>query len=229
MTAKNEKEDRTNHDIELRLEFLEKRYKDAHGYFKHTLTAITIIFLFVGLFVTGLSIISKKEINDAIANMERKFDILSGEALKKPEIELFYDDRPIGGRSIDIELPTNALILLKAFHIKNEGDREADDITIKFYFSIPIRSVTTIIAEGHLSGDPWGTSVSADKEFPGLLVYYESIALDPGETYSIFGFQAAIGEQFRNLEKIDSKIVIFFGTERPVESHMNLILKQSEQ
>ena len=187
------------------------------------------MFLFVGVIITVLSITSKNEVNDAISKMERKFEILSGEALKKPEIELFYGDQPIGGRSIDIELPTNALILLKAFYIKNEGDKEADDITIKFYFSIPIQSVTTIIAEGHLSGDPWGTAVSADKEFPGLLVYYESIALDPGETYSIFGFQAAIGKQFRNLEKIDSKIFIFFGTERPVESHMNLILKQSEQ
>jgi hypothetical protein len=142
-----DKKSQDRNDTESRLTVIEKKYEEAHRFFKHTLSAITIIFLFVGIFIAILSISSKNEVNDAIREMERKFEILSGQALKKPEIQIFYNDEPIGGKKIDIESKSENSILLNGFYLKNIGDNVASDISINFYFSIPIGRVWTVIGE----------------------------------------------------------------------------------
>lgn len=84
MTTKNNKEiNSQNESLKLKIEFLNKKLEDTHTFFKHTLSAITVIFIFVGIIITVLSISSKTEINNAIDRMERKFEILSGQAIKK--------------------------------------------------------------------------------------------------------------------------------------------------
>lgn len=227
MEAKKERQNSQNEDMQQKLEFLQKRYEDAHRYFKFTLTVITLIFLFVGVIVTVLSIASKSDINEAINRMDRRFEVLSGEALKKPEIKLFYDGEPISGRSIDIARNSGEVISLKDFDLKNVGNRTAENIRIKFYFSIPIRQVITLLPDGAGVSGPWEVYKSPDKDLRGLLIYYETVSLNPGEPYSILGFQARIDKEFWDLKRIRGKIVVYFGGERPVESHIDVILKQA--
>lgn len=46
-----------------------------------------------------MSIYSKTEISNAVRDMERKFEVLSKQALIKPKLEIFYDGQPISGNT----------------------------------------------------------------------------------------------------------------------------------
>jgi len=59
-------------NIELKIEFLEKRYEDANRFFKFTLSVITGTIVILSIILAYFSVASKKEVTDAIREMDRK-------------------------------------------------------------------------------------------------------------------------------------------------------------
>ncbi len=118
--------------VENKLVFIEKQYESAIRFFKITLTSISGFFGVISILVVVLSLFSKSEVTNAIREMERKFDVLSQQALKLPKLDIFYKDEVVSGKTISITIVDNIVLLNKLF-IKNIGEKIANNITIKIY------------------------------------------------------------------------------------------------
>jgi len=126
--------DNTNSNFDLKLKHLGERYEDANRFFKFTLSVITGTIVILGITLAYFSIASKKEVTDAIREMERKFEDLSKQALKLPKLEVFYKGELVSGRTITIPLSGDTVALNKlSIKNKNIGEKIANDITIKIY------------------------------------------------------------------------------------------------
>ena len=218
-------------EIELRLEFLEKRYQDAHRFFRHILSAITIIFLFVGIIMTVLSIVSKQEVTDAIKDMERKFEILAGQALTKPLVEVYFENKPITGKTTNIEFGFERslgghAVRFPGLFIKNIGDKKAEDVTFHFYFSKKINEMGRMDDEGHytLLYNENSLKASALEHYPHLLTLRDRISLNrlqpwdfPVDTILFLGKEIP--------PKVNVKLLIFYGIHEPAEANFTLIKK----
>ena len=118
--------------VENKLVFIEKQYESAIRFFKITLTSISGVFGVISILVVVLSLFSKSEVTNAIREMERKFEVLSQQALKLPKLDIFYKDKVVSGKTISITIVDNIVLLNKLF-IKNIGEKIANNITIKIY------------------------------------------------------------------------------------------------
>lgn len=118
--------------VENKLVFIKEQYESAIRFFKITLTSISGFFGVISILVVVLSLFSKSEVTNAIREMERKFDILSQQALKLPKLDIFYKDKVVSGKTISITIVDNIVLLNKLF-IKNIGEKIANNITIKIY------------------------------------------------------------------------------------------------
>ena len=107
-----EKDNNTNSNFELKLKHLGERYEDANRFFKFTLSVITGTIGILGIILAYFSIASKKEVTDAIREMDRKFEVLSQQALKLPRLEVFYKDELVSGKTITIPLSGDTVALV---------------------------------------------------------------------------------------------------------------------
>lgn len=218
-------------EVELRLEFLEKRYQDSHRFFRHTLSVITIIFLFVGIIITVLSIVSKQEVSDAIKEMERKFEILVGQALRKPLIEVYFENKPITGKTTNIEFglerPLHAhVVRFSGLFIKNIGDKKAEDVTFHFYFSKKIHEMGRVDDAGRYTLVYLENSLKASalEHYPHLLTLRDRISLNPLQPWD-FPVNTILFYPREVPAKVNVKLLIFYGSEEPAEANFTLIKK----
>lgn len=72
-----EKQNPEDNGSELEIKFYEKRFNDANRFFKHTLTAISTVIIFVTILVSVLAIISSNRVESSIERIEDRFNELS--------------------------------------------------------------------------------------------------------------------------------------------------------
>lgn len=223
----NNNDNNLKQELELRIKSLEDEQEKSHRFFKHTLTAITSIFIFVGVLLTVLSLFSKKEISDATREMERKFEVLSNQALIKPKLEIFYNGQPISGNTLTIEDYSNLTIPLDKISINNIGSKSAQDISINIHLSKNLVSVITTDSGYFDTFDNWEESKSFIKGYETLLKFKEKVSLNPGEYWN----HAWVIEFEKNhLNKTDSmtaKFLIYYGVDKPLEC--TFVLKRAKK
>jgi len=201
--------------LESQIQNLSQRYEDSHRFFKHILSAITIIFIFISIIITVLSISSRNEIDDAIKEMERKFEILSGQALREPKIDIYFQDNLITNRTISIKTASTNWINVDSLYLKNNGDKIAKEISIKFYLSQGIGYVQTYTQKGRYFGTGWQVYNSPDKNYPGLCVYEEKLSLNSGDSWAIPGIQIQ-REPNEAINMLNSKIEVFYNVDKTI-------------
>jgi hypothetical protein len=129
---------RTKSQTEREIEFLEKRYYDAHKFFRYTLTAISSVIIFVTLLISVLSIISSNKIDSAIERMDKRFNELSG---KVPSVEINFENIPIDGQIIDLTSSDSVYVFPKIESF-NKGSGQSTFPAISLYFSDNVKLLT---------------------------------------------------------------------------------------
>lgn len=211
-----DKEDNNvNSNIELKIEFLTKRYEDANRFFKFTLSVITGTIVILGIALGYFSFASRQDVTKAISEMERKFEVLSQQALKLPKLELFYKDELVSGKTITIPFSGKTVALNKLF-IKNVGEKIANDIAIKIYLSKLKTHPERIF--GHGSFIDWDITASSYEDFPWVLKLQEKLTLSLKEPW--FFPEVSLDSTFNQADEIllDTlmKVEVYYGLEKPI-------------
>lgn len=220
------KDNNVNSNIELKIEFLAKRYEDANRFFKFTLSVITGTIVILGIALGYFSFASRQDVTkaisemenkvtDAISEMQRKFEVLSQQALKLPKLELFYKDELVSGKTITIPFSDKTVALNKLF-IKNVGEKIANDIAIKIYLSDLKTHPRRIF--GHESFIDWDITASSYEDFPWVLKLQEKLTLSLKEPW--FFPEVSLDTTFNQADEIllDTlmKVEVYYGLEKPI-------------
>ena len=201
-------------EIELKLKHLEERYEDANRFFKFTLSVITGTIVILGIILAYFSIASKKEVTDAIHEMERKFEVLSQQALKLPKLEVFYKDELVSGKAITIPLSGDTVALNKLF-IKNIGEKIANEITIKIYLNNSASNDPYFLIDAGLRG--WDINDSSYEDFPWVINLKGKLTLSPQEAWFFPVLRYDIGKHLEEI-LLDAlmKVEVYYGLEKPI-------------
>lgn len=219
-----EKDNNTNSNFELKLKHLGERYEDANRFFKFTLSVITGTIVILGITLAYFSIASKKEVTDAIREMERKFEDLSKQALKLPKLEVFYKDELVSGRTITIPISGDTIALNKLF-IKNTGEKITNDIAIKIYCDNSVYKIFDSVRHSFVDFSNWDFYASSYEDFPWVLKLKEKLTLSPQEAwfFPVFELDIAVTLNALNGKHIDEilldtlmKAEVYYGSEKPI-------------
>ena len=211
-----EKDNNTNSNIELKLKHLGERYEDANRFFKFTLSVITGTIVILGIILAYFSIASKKEVTDAIHEMERKFEVLSQQALKLPKLELFCKDELVSGKTITIPFSDETVSLNKLF-IKNIGEKITNDITIIIYCNNSVSNIITFIRHRFVEFSNWDFDASSYEDFPWVLKLKGKLTLSPQEVW-FFPVLRLAPDLFNKEILLDAllKVEVYYGLEKPI-------------
>ena len=214
MAKLNEKSYQINiQNLEKRLECLEKLSVSNEKHFKYILKVITIIFIVASFILAAFQITSKIEVSNAIQKMWHRFDMLSGQALKKPSIDIYYKGKKVTGGSIEYEFEDPSHIPISEFYIHNYGDKTAENICIKFYFSqknIIFRYDENMIKDAV----GWEPKESPYKEYTILYELY-LYGLTPKDEVVINSFDMDLAD--KNIETFKGLLKVLSDFEEPIE------------
>lgn len=228
-------------EIEHRLTTLEnslnevrKSHLEGHKWFT------TIMFTLVGVLLVYTGNQSKNDVREATRDMksdlrnsvqdmqakvdgeideiDKKFAALSGEALKKPLVEISDSQGPLDGQVFEIS--QNSPIPFYPLFFKNIGDKRTDPISVQLCMS------SDIFMNGN---DEWMRTATDDKIFP--FSYYSStvvssrtmgVGIAPQETWPLQGdnFGSRISPAITNV--ISCKLKVFYGAEKPAEANFTI-------
>ena len=155
----------------------------------------------------------KSEVKQAISDMNQKFEMLAGETLKKPRLEILYEGHPLDGRAFEIPQSSGALRLGTIF-LHNSGNKRIEYITTRLYAT---RGIT-------LNGD-WQAFTSPDTNWPVayILLGTRGIGIDAKETFS-FDEAGWINLSFP-ITNGACKLDIYYGVEQPAEAKFDVRVK----
>ena len=209
---KNEKE-----NFDSKIVNLENRIDDLHGFFKTHLTVITIILAIAALILSYLSLTSKREVKDAIDEMEKKFEMLSNQALKTPHLAILYNERPLEGTLINIPIRDNRYFDLKGILIKNVGDGINSFVSYKLFFSQEIKQ----------RGSEWyGPHSSYSHPYKVYYSWGGMIPINPGDFWHISDFSGQV-TSFDSL-KYECRLEAYYGSDTPAEATFHIQLDKSK-
>jgi len=219
-------------DIERRMATLESTIgRLENSLLERHAKTITIIFSCMTAFVavcailvTILGLFSKSETHEAIKEMEskvnkstsemqRRFELLSGEALKKPAIQISCQSGPLDGRVFEITNSPGTIHLGPIF-LKNVGDKRSDTLSVRVYSSENMQMI-----------GPWEEVASNDRNFQfSAYLSHTTISLAPNEPWTAdSSLQFLHSGQATN---INFRLLVFFGGENPAEAEFLVKLKQ---
>lgn len=201
--------------LDLRIKRLEENYEQGHRFFTHTLTVISIVFIFVGIIMTVLSVSSRNEINDAVREMERKFEVLSGNALKKPELTIRYEGKDLENQILTAKLKNKTNFSLSEILLKNIGNKSTESVSMRLYFNEKITE----------PNEPyWEQLKSFDDKFPVLFWSGHELKISPGEEWHTPPFSGKFSET--STRELSAKLMVYFGEENPTQ--VNFVIKLVE-
>jgi hypothetical protein len=210
---------------------------------RHT-KIITIIFSCVTLFVavcailvTLLGILAKSDsheatlemqskVKDALADVDKKFQALAGEAFKKPAVQLFYNNLPLENQVVEMT-PTQGMLNISPLDVslnnllmKNVGDKRTEPLSIKL-------SVAGPFDLGYGTAD-WEEGNSIEKQYAATFHSKRvELTVSPGEALNvdpIILVTESAGLIMRT--NFACKIQVFYGGEKPAEAQFRVHVKQ---
>ena len=218
--------DTPNEEIERRVAALEKsttdlnkRIFDSHKWF------VTVLFSAVAVLLGVYGVMSRLDVRDstndrekkvdkATGEMEKKFAELSGEALKKPLLEIYTVQGLLDGQVFEIS--QNSALPIYPLFFKNIGDKRTEPLSIQLSFT------SDVFMNG--TGPEWQRTATDDKDYPfnynsGAATYSRAagIGIAPQETWPLqAGFLNQVGCPITNIVKC--KFKVFYGADKPAEA-----------
>jgi hypothetical protein len=146
--------------------------------------------------------------------MQKNFTALSGEALKKPLLEISDKQGLLDGQAFEIS--PNTPIPFNPLFFKNTGDKRTEPLSIQLFSSADLFQ--------QYGGGDWVPTSTVNKDYP--FCYYSStiiesrtagVGIAPQETYPLQGqgYQQLV-ESFTNV--VACKLVVFYGADKPAEA-----------
>ncbi len=208
---------------------IRKSHLEGHKWFT------TVMFTLVAVLLTVLGTVSKTDVRDAIrdmksesrdstkdmqatvdfavSDMDRKFQALSGEALKRPMLRIFTPNGPLDGKVYEVR--NGSAFPPEPLFLANDGDKSTEPLSIRFFST----------AEFSSAGFALQSIRSADKDFP--VAYYLEMAeisrrglgitISAKETWTL---ENSLGCSFNpmNTNLINCKMQVFYGADKPLET-----------
>jgi len=231
------REDSCKTEMDRRVTALEKavvdvntRVFDSHKWF------VTILFSAVAVLLTVFGVISRLDVKDSTATMERRLETRAsemekkiqaavGEALKKPSLSLLTATGPLENQTLELTTgyrssPNEAAIT--SLFVHNGGDKRTEPLSI----SVWIAGSVTLLQQP----SDWEAAVSVDKEFGSSFYSMRHITVAPDETVNIHALpldwvHIAPWNNPTNPPAIPCKIQVFYGGERPAEARFKIRVK----
>ena len=226
----------SNGEIQHRLTALEnsvaemrKSHLEGHKWFT------TVMFTLVGVLLVYTGNQSKTDVREAIRDMksdvhdstkdmqmkvdgatidmERKFAALSGEALKRPLLEISDAQGLLDGRVF--EITSGSQLPFYPLFFKNIGDKRTDPLSIRLQASSDLSGIGQV---------DWQSVATNDKNYP--FSYYSNTAIysrttgigvAPLETWTM---QPEFGGQIYSSRTnvVVCKLQVFYGADKPAEA-----------
>lgn len=225
----------SNADLERRIAKLEESIpKIENSHLERHTKFITIIFgcmtafiAFCGIMLTVLAALSKSDTREATKDMqaqvvkatddmEKKFAALSGEALKKPELQVTCQNGPLDGHLFEIPTQHPNPVDLGALFLKNTGTKRTETLSIRLYSSENVNMFSSGVWEPVASND-------ANYHYSWYL-NSSSVSVDKGETWT---FDRTMSFQLMNgaTTNLNFRMLIFYGGENPAEAEFAVKFK----
>jgi hypothetical protein len=225
-----------NGEIQHRLTALEdsvaeirKSHLEGHKWFT------TVMFTLVGVLLVYTGNQSKTDVREAIrdmksdvhestkdmqmkvdgatSEMQKKFAALSGEALKRPLLDISDSHGLLDGQTFEIS-PGSQLPFYPLF-FKNIGDKRTDPLSIRLHASSDLSGIGPV---------DWQSVATNDKDYP--FSYYSNLAINsrttgigiaPLETWTM---QPEFGGHIypSRTNVIVCKLQVFYGADKPAEA-----------
>jgi hypothetical protein len=228
-----------NHLTERRLADLEESQKRLEiTQNDRNLRSMTIVFAAMTALITVTAILvsvltwgSKTEtreatkdmqsnVDKAIAAMEKRFELLAGDALKKPSLQIMWDQRPLDGQIIELSVPNVSPMqfLLHNFFLANSGDRRTDPLSISVL--MPAR---VAVSWDH---QDWENGPSPDRDYTvGFNSTRTSTTVAAKQMLNVHPLSVMIVDNILWPTNMPCKIQVYYGGDKPAEAHFQLKLK----
>lgn len=212
--------------LEKSVSELNSRIFDGHKWF------VTVLFSAVAVMLTFFGLFSRWDVKDSTAAMERRVDektremelkvqTIVGDALKKPSLELLYDQLPLDGQTIELNASGNispTTFYLNSLFLRNSGQKRTD----------PVSMVISTSRSFDLNWSPqqWEGGQSFDKNYAEAISSTRHTTIDAGETVNVQ--QLALSyDPFRSpiTSNILCKMEVFYGGQKSAEAKFQLRVK----
>ncbi|HEY5504614.1 MAG TPA: hypothetical protein VIK28_05600 [Sedimentisphaerales bacterium] len=221
------KDENSNGEIERRLAALEKstadlnnRIFDSHKWF------VTILFSAVAVVLTVYGVMSRLDVKDSTAAMEKrvesktsemqaKVQALVGEALKKPVLEVVTaDDQPLEGKT-NVVYGGGGDFQIYTVFLKNTGDKRTEPVSIRV-------SLGASFQYGYNGSHDWEQAPTSEKDF--AISFYSTrttTTIAPGQTVNMLSLPI-MGDLSKPAL---CELEVFYGGEKPVRTRFYISTK----
>ena len=129
-----------------------------------------------------LAIYGKIEVSTATREMERKFEVLAGHALKASVLKIEYEDAELDRREIVLNVDASGVFQFRETLLHNVGDGTTDNVSIRLYFNRLVDDV------GRPDSVGWQRSRSVEKELPSAFFWGGPFHVSPREKWVVEPF-----------------------------------------
>ncbi len=192
----------------------------------------TIIFTALVLLVGVMGVLSRIEVRDQVMDMQtrferqegelrNRFEMLAGEALKRANIELLHEGKPLEGQAIEIRyLPNNRPndAILDTLFIRNSGDKRTEPIAMRVSIGAP----DDLDLDPYNKNPRWERTSSPDKNYAVSFYSSQQVMVHPGETFGIYPLHLDWRLE-TSLTNRACKLEVFYGDARPAEAVFNAV------
>lgn len=163
----------------------------------------------------------RAEFKSSREEMEKKFAALSGEALKKPLIEISDSQGHLDGQVFEITRNTTQFPFFPLF-FKNIGDKRTEPLSIQLSLSTGVF--------WNSPNEDWQPTATDDKDYP-VNYYYAAVVssrtaavgIAPQETWPLQ--EGYVGYLNSPTNVIKCKLRVFYGADKPAEAYFEIKFK----
>lgn len=154
------------------------------------------------------------KIDGATSEMQKNFAALSGEALRRPLLEISDAQGPLDGQVF--EIPQNSPIPFNPLFFKNIGDKRTEPL------SIQLSLASDLFMNGNYE---WQRTATDDKEYPFSYFSSEAISsrtagigIAPQETWPLQFEQYVQRLSSSTTNVVACRLKVFYGADKPAEA-----------
>ena len=203
---------------------LQERHYDS--YKAYTAILFTALALLVGI----LGILSRIEVRDQVKDMQSRFDkqesdmkknfeLLAGESLKRPNIELLHEGKPLASQSVQIRYhkhssPNDAT--LDTIFMRNSGDKRTEPIAMRISIGADVN------LNPRNTGQRWEKTTTSDKNYAASFYSSQYVMVHPGETFSVHPLYLD-WDMNTLMTNTSCKLDVFYGDAKPAEALFHVV------
>ena len=137
--------------------------------------------------------------------MERKFEILSGQALKVPVLRILYEGADLNQKVISVKAE-GSVIHLRDIQLQNTGNRVTEFVSVRLQFAAKVDVAAAL----------WESTPTSDKDFPSVAFTAVQFRISPQETWNLTPLTVVAPGVWPS--EVRAKMHAFYGQERPAEA-----------